>query len=154
MCCHLKLVRKWPLHTCLCVSMCVGTCGVAACSMIFSRSVWSWSRTWSFASPNRSMRLGRTEREREEKETLKRPFKPVNWRNENQTCQHITVGLEVIKMWVSVWSLTLRLCVTNMFLVIKLFYLHFLNMLQISLWICPCAFRHPLKHSQNRSSNL
>lgn len=39
------------------------TCGLAAWSMIFRRRAWSWSRTWSFASPSRSMRLGRTERQ-------------------------------------------------------------------------------------------
>lgn len=37
------------------------TCGLAACSMIFKSRLWSWSRTWSFASPNRSIRLGSTE---------------------------------------------------------------------------------------------
>lgn len=37
------------------------TCGLAACSMIFKSRLWSWSRTWSLASPNRSIRLGSTE---------------------------------------------------------------------------------------------
>lgn len=47
--------------TCVCC-----TCGFAAWSMIFSSSAWSWSRTWSLESPNRSMRLGRTEDTRTE----------------------------------------------------------------------------------------
>lgn len=37
------------------------TCGLAAWSMIFKSRLWSWSRTWSFASPNRSIRLGSTD---------------------------------------------------------------------------------------------
>lgn len=40
------------------------TWGEAACSMIFSSRIWSWSLTWSLASPKRSIKLGKT-RERE-----------------------------------------------------------------------------------------
>ena len=53
---------------CVCVCVHAGvyppggasTCGVVAWSMILSSRVWSWSLTWSLASPKRSIRLGRT----------------------------------------------------------------------------------------------